>query len=139
LADAFDRIDSDGTGYITAENLAEMLGGDFPRDELHAIIAESDISNDGRVSYEAFLRLWEEPDGEHNHYSIFREIMLDGKTDSERSANVSGISESGMSSDESPLDAPRLAYPKNSGDVKKCVERAMSSDGKNKRVMFSDS
>jgi EF-hand domain pair len=139
LADAFDRIDSDGTGYITADNMAEMLGGDFPKNELYAIIAESDISNDGKVSYEAFLRLWEEPDGEHSHYSIFREIVLDGKTDSERSANVSGISESGMSSDESPLDVPRLVYPKTSGDVKKGVERAISSEGRNKRVMFSDS
>lgn len=60
LAEAFDRLDSDDSGYISAENLVEMLGKDFPRDEIDAIIKEADLTKDNRISYSEFLALWED-------------------------------------------------------------------------------
>jgi hypothetical protein len=59
LADAFDRIDADDSGYIDAANLAEMLGHDFPKEEIEAIIQEADLSKDNRITYSDFLTLWE--------------------------------------------------------------------------------
>eukprot|EP00980_Cylindrotheca_fusiformis_P002965 scaffold683_cov124-Cylindrotheca_fusiformis.AAC.34 len=59
LAEAFDRLDSDDSGYISAENLGEILGQDFPADEINSIIREADITKDGRISYAEFLSLWE--------------------------------------------------------------------------------
>jgi Ca2+-binding EF-hand superfamily protein len=59
LAEAFDRLDSDDSGYISAENLAEILGKDFPRDEIDEIIAEAGVTKDNRISYSEFLALWE--------------------------------------------------------------------------------
>jgi hypothetical protein len=59
LAEAFDRIDSDDSGYISAENLAEMLGSDFPKEEIDAIIREAGLTKDNQVSYAEFLALWE--------------------------------------------------------------------------------
>jgi hypothetical protein len=60
LAEAFDRLDSDDSGYISAENLAEILGEDFPREEIDEIIKEADLTKDNRVSYSEFLALWEQ-------------------------------------------------------------------------------
>ena len=60
LAEAFDRLDCDDSGYITAENLMEILGEDVPRDEIDAIIEEADLTNDNRVSYSEFMALWED-------------------------------------------------------------------------------
>jgi len=59
LAEAFDRLDSDDSGFITAKNLVEILGEDVPKDEIDAIIEEADLSNDGCVSYSDFLALFE--------------------------------------------------------------------------------
>jgi len=62
LAEAFDRIDCDDSGYITVANLADMLGSDVPKDYLASIIDEADIKRDKRISYEEFLALWDEGD-----------------------------------------------------------------------------
>ena len=70
LAEAFDRLDSDDSGYISAENLAEMLGKDFSRAEIDEIIGEASVTHDNRVSYAEFLSLWE------NKQEFSRELAL---------------------------------------------------------------
>jgi hypothetical protein len=60
LAEAFDRLDSDDSGFISAENLIEMLGPDFPRHEIDEILQEATLNNRNQVSYSEFLQLWEE-------------------------------------------------------------------------------
>ena len=70
LAEAFDRFDTDDSGYISVDNLAEILGKDFPRHEIQDIIGDAgetddhqinggDDSRTSRISYSAFLALWE--------------------------------------------------------------------------------
>jgi Ca2+-binding EF-hand superfamily protein len=72
LADAFDRFDTDDSGYISVDNLAAILGKDFPRDEIQDIIGDAGETDDenpingggdhrrtSRISYSAFLALWE--------------------------------------------------------------------------------
>jgi hypothetical protein len=59
LAEAFDRLDSDDSGYISADNLIEILGQSIPREEIDEIIAESDLTKDNQISYGNFLALWE--------------------------------------------------------------------------------
>lgn len=59
MAEAFDRLDCDDSGYITAENLIEILGEDVPRDDIDAIIDEADLTKNGCVSYSEFMALWE--------------------------------------------------------------------------------
>lgn len=58
LAEAFDRIDADCTGYITVSDLQDFLGPDIPKEYLDEIIDECDITRDHRISYEEFLELW---------------------------------------------------------------------------------
>lgn len=57
LAEAFDRLDSDDSGYITVENLREILGDDFPKSEVEEILKE--CAKDGNVSYMDFLGQWQ--------------------------------------------------------------------------------
>jgi hypothetical protein len=64
LAEAFDRLDCDDSGYISAENLADILGKDFPREEIDEIIQEADLTKDMKISYSEFLALWE---SKHEH------------------------------------------------------------------------
>ena len=60
LAEAFDRLDTDDSGKISAENLTEILGKDFPREEIDQIIAEAKVTKDNQISYAEFLSLWED-------------------------------------------------------------------------------
>jgi hypothetical protein len=64
LAEAFDRLDSDDSGFISKENLREFLGDDLPQDEIDEIIRDVDVNNDNKISYPEFLALWEDKNEE---------------------------------------------------------------------------
>jgi hypothetical protein len=70
LAEAFDRLDSDDSGYISPENLSEILGQDFPLDEIKSIIQEADLTKDGLISYAEFLALWETKNEEARDHQL---------------------------------------------------------------------
>ncbi|CAB9517328.1 MAP kinase-activated protein kinase 2 (Fragment) [Seminavis robusta] len=59
IADAFDRIDCDDSGFITIQNLRDFLGDDVPQSYLEAIIDDADRLRDKRISYDEFLQLWD--------------------------------------------------------------------------------
>lgn len=59
IAEAFDRLDCDDSGYISSKNLIEILGKEFPLKDIDNIIDEADILGDGRISYEEFLNLFD--------------------------------------------------------------------------------
>jgi len=48
IAEAFDRIDSDDSGYISRENLKEILGPEYNNDQIDKIIGEADTNHDGK-------------------------------------------------------------------------------------------
>lgn len=62
LAEAFDRLDCDDSGWITVANLKEFLGDDVPESYLDEVIDEADIEKDHRISYDEFIALWNEDD-----------------------------------------------------------------------------
>jgi Ca2+-binding EF-hand superfamily protein len=49
LLRAFKRFDVDNSGYITADNLREVLGDSFEGEEIEKLIKEADALNDGRI------------------------------------------------------------------------------------------
>lgn len=60
LAEAFDRIDSDDSGYITVRDLREFLGDGIPDAYLEKVIDEANVSGgDHTISYQEFLGLWD--------------------------------------------------------------------------------
>jgi hypothetical protein len=90
LAEAFDRLDSDDSGYISADNLRELLGSDIPQEEINAIIKEADRNKDNRISYAEFLALWEDKHEEK------RESMIEDLRD--HRASLTSVSEDFKSS-----------------------------------------
>lgn len=55
LSEAFMDLDSDGCGFITADDVASFmlkLGLDFDRKEVEAMIAPVDANQDGKVDFD---------------------------------------------------------------------------------------
>lgn len=98
LAEAFDRIDADDSGFISAQNLRDMLGSDFPEEEINAIIGEAS-SEEGKISYSDFLRLWED---QHEH--IRKEAMAEIKS-LIKEESVSSASAHSLDCDDSTIDS----------------------------------
>jgi len=59
LAEAFDRLDHNDSGFITVDSLKAVLGDEVSSDYVEEIIAESGVHEDKRISYDEFLSLWE--------------------------------------------------------------------------------
>lgn len=59
IAEAFDRLDGDDSGYISLEDLREIFGDDVPEEYIEQVIAEADIQRDRKISYDEFLSLWD--------------------------------------------------------------------------------
>lgn len=57
LATAFDRLDTEGKGYISHENLKVILGKDYDKEIVESMIKEADFKNNGQIDYEEFLQL----------------------------------------------------------------------------------
>jgi uncharacterized protein YbcV (DUF1398 family) len=55
IAEAFDRLDADDTGFISKKNLREVLGKDCTSEQINAIMKSADKNDDGQISYKEFL------------------------------------------------------------------------------------
>lgn len=55
LRDAFDRLDNDGTGFISKKNLCCVLGEHCTDDYVNNIIREVDVDGDGEISFDEFI------------------------------------------------------------------------------------
>uniref|UniRef100_A0A7S1VXM4 Calmodulin n=1 Tax=Ditylum brightwellii TaxID=49249 RepID=A0A7S1VXM4_9STRA len=86
LAEAFDRLDTDDSGFITAENLRELLGDDLPLTEIQSIITECGLTNDQQISYEEFLGLFDQYQEDQREEALqqikHQRSMLDGSSHS---------------------------------------------------------
>uniref|UniRef100_A0A7S3P976 Calmodulin n=1 Tax=Amphora coffeiformis TaxID=265554 RepID=A0A7S3P976_9STRA len=56
IAEAFDRLDSDDSGYISKSNLKSFLGDDITDEECKKIMKEADTDQDGKISYKGKSR-----------------------------------------------------------------------------------
>ena len=82
LAEAFDALDADDSGYISRENLRSILGSRSDEKLLDQLIAEADFRKDGRVSYEEFLQLFAQTKHEHIR-RIYEEVAAEHAADDE--------------------------------------------------------
>lgn len=55
LAEAFDRLDSDGSGFISKEDLLSILGNEGSEEYINQLIDEVDYEKDGKISYQEFI------------------------------------------------------------------------------------
>lgn len=77
LADAFNRMDTDGKGYISKEDLKKLLGTDYNEKLVDKMIREADKKRNGQVHYDEFLRLmFDDPaKGYHNIFDLPKELF----------------------------------------------------------------
>mmetsp|Transcript_17562 Transcript_17562/g.21453 ORF Transcript_17562/g.21453 Transcript_17562/m.21453 type:complete len:683 (+) Transcript_17562:151-2199(+) len=73
LAEAFDQLDCDDTGYISVENIRDLLGESVPEKYIKQVIAEADLRNDNKVTYDEFLYMWRQ-DIEDRNIAVLRTI-----------------------------------------------------------------
>lgn len=57
LSDAFDRIDTNGKGFITYDDLKAILGENYEADVVENMIKEADFKKNGQVDYDELLQL----------------------------------------------------------------------------------
>eukprot|EP00586_Coscinodiscus_wailesii_P010763 CAMPEP_0172513242 /NCGR_PEP_ID=MMETSP1066-20121228/250958_1 /TAXON_ID=671091 /ORGANISM="Coscinodiscus wailesii, Strain CCMP2513" /LENGTH=190 /DNA_ID=CAMNT_0013293425 /DNA_START=130 /DNA_END=699 /DNA_ORIENTATION=+ len=59
IAEAFDHLDCNNSGYISFENINEQFEGKLPSDKIEKIIAEVAVGdNENKICYAEFLLLW---------------------------------------------------------------------------------
>ena len=58
LAEAFDRLDADDSGYITKQNLRGILGTEYTKEKVETLLSEADIDQNGKISFEEFVALF---------------------------------------------------------------------------------
>jgi hypothetical protein len=87
LAEAFDLMDVDDSGYISRENLKHILGDHTDERYIDQLIAEADFKRDGRISYDEFLQVFSQQKHD-NIYAIYEGAEGFGKrTESTLSAD----------------------------------------------------
>lgn len=57
MSECFDQMDSDDSGFISRENLRDLLGKNASENFIDQMMLEADIKKDGRISYEEFLQV----------------------------------------------------------------------------------
>eukprot|EP00560_Eucampia_antarctica_P008499 CAMPEP_0197826320 /NCGR_PEP_ID=MMETSP1437-20131217/3295_1 /TAXON_ID=49252 ORGANISM="Eucampia antarctica, Strain CCMP1452" /NCGR_SAMPLE_ID=MMETSP1437 /ASSEMBLY_ACC=CAM_ASM_001096 /LENGTH=330 /DNA_ID=CAMNT_0043426709 /DNA_START=421 /DNA_END=1413 /DNA_ORIENTATION=- len=111
LAEAFDRLDADDSGYITIQNLREILGDEIPAKVLDEIMDESDVTHDHRISYDEFLMLFDEH-LEEKRYSALQTMVNRKLTRSTyQSPSVSTLLETSSSIEEEDDESPISVSP----------------------------
>lgn len=69
VSDAFDRIDTDGKGYISHSDLKVILGEDYKKSEVDQMIEEADFKMNGKIDYDELMKLMFE-DSKHDTSKI---------------------------------------------------------------------
>eukprot|EP00927_Polykrikos_kofoidii_P058906 TRINITY_DN5376_c0_g2_i1.p1 TRINITY_DN5376_c0_g2~~TRINITY_DN5376_c0_g2_i1.p1 ORF type:complete len:601 (+),score=94.43 TRINITY_DN5376_c0_g2_i1:61-1863(+) len=54
LRTTFNRLDADGSGSITVENLRDILGDHYEGEQIENLIKDADFKHDGQISYDEF-------------------------------------------------------------------------------------
>jgi len=57
ISDAFDRMDSEGKGYISHDDIKNILGKNYSKEVAEKMIEEGDFKKNGRIDYDEFVTL----------------------------------------------------------------------------------
>lgn len=130
LAEAFDRLDSDDSGYISAENLKEILGPDFPAEEIDTILKEAKTNKAGQISYSEFLALWDDRKESERQIMMKEIAVVSSGVESDRSVSA-------LSNDSSLEERANFQSRANFIEGKKLSERKTDVEQK-KQVVFQE-
>lgn len=57
LFEAFDQLDSDGSGKISQQNVEALLGSSYTKEEIKKMIEDADTTGDGTLDFNEFAKL----------------------------------------------------------------------------------
>lgn len=83
LAEAFDRLDADDTGYISKKNLRNMLGSDYTPELVDRLMQEADTNRDGQISFQEFLDAVRKQNNHNLHMLVQSDSDVGGSTSTE--------------------------------------------------------
>eukprot|EP00440_Ansanella_granifera_P063715 gb/GFBE01069078.1/.p1 GENE.gb/GFBE01069078.1/~~gb/GFBE01069078.1/.p1 ORF type:complete len:387 (+),score=100.35 gb/GFBE01069078.1/:1-1161(+) len=75
LKESFRRFDTDNSGYITVDNLREVLGETFEGHEVEQLLSEADLRHDGRISYEEWIEYLRGADAKGDHVDAAARVI----------------------------------------------------------------
>lgn len=78
LKQTFKRFDTDNSGFITVENLKQVLGETFEGFNMKEFIEEADVSADGMISYEEWIEYLRGDNATDNHKKIADKVIDNG-------------------------------------------------------------
>jgi len=58
IAEAFDRMDTDSSGYISQDDLRQLLGDVYSEEDMESIIEQADENKDGKLSFQEFKTIF---------------------------------------------------------------------------------
>ncbi len=90
LAEAFDRLDADDSGYITKANLKQILGTEYTKEKAEAWIAEADTDKNGKVCWNEFVALFrrEQASAKDN---LKRKLFITMESEADDSKDLVGV------------------------------------------------
>eukprot|EP00929_Paragymnodinium_shiwhaense_P097329 TRINITY_DN59055_c0_g1_i2.p1 TRINITY_DN59055_c0_g1~~TRINITY_DN59055_c0_g1_i2.p1 ORF type:complete len:555 (+),score=146.07 TRINITY_DN59055_c0_g1_i2:122-1786(+) len=78
LRNTFKRFDTDNSGYITAQNLRDVLGQSFEGKQVESLLKEVDFNTDGKISYDEFLDYLRHPEADEVHLDAANKMVDTG-------------------------------------------------------------
>mmetsp|Transcript_73608 Transcript_73608/g.157874 ORF Transcript_73608/g.157874 Transcript_73608/m.157874 type:complete len:553 (-) Transcript_73608:109-1767(-) len=113
LKETFRRFDTDNTGFISQDNLRQVLGDSFDGKEVDQMMAEADSTQDGQISYQEWIEYLRDGDAHSGHSEaaarvIDKEIANAAKAGNERDKRIRAKTEMNVSTgfQEAPAPAP---------------------------------
>merc|ERR1712151_286028 len=74
LKQTFQRFDVNNEGFITKGSLREVLGQVYEGEDIDILVEEADISHDGKIDYDEFIKFLKEDAKEHHHEAAHKLI-----------------------------------------------------------------
>jgi hypothetical protein len=90
IAEAFDRLDADDSGYISKADLKSVMGSELDPERLEELMAEADADKDGKISYPEFLALFRQTTHQIAEDAI-RETSSDSGSDGTEGVQLVGL------------------------------------------------
>mmetsp|Transcript_45000 Transcript_45000/g.104110 ORF Transcript_45000/g.104110 Transcript_45000/m.104110 type:complete len:561 (+) Transcript_45000:3-1685(+) len=111
ILETFRRFDLDNTGYISAENVKEVLGGCHSMEQVEELMHEADFSQDGCISLEEFAQYIHSGNVSESHTAALEKIIDKQLKRNSRISRDHSLTEPGATEQQTlvPQSAPKPA------------------------------
>jgi len=105
LKATFEKFDVDATGFISLDNLKEVLGDSFDGEEVNRLVAEADRDKDGQISYNEFITFLKDGGGSEQHNEAAGKIIDNAHHDAALMKDAGMVQQGGLKAKHHPKEA----------------------------------